>query len=106
MINYERLYISAYDHERGLEAVAQAARAEAIEESAKCVPTNWVDQLLSGKEKVIGNTYDAQGIERLLLAIKARINALSDKSQPAEPAPAQHGERRIRDRRQDGRGTG
>lgn len=45
-----------------------------IDECAKCVPTNWLDPLLSGPNKV-GNM-PARETEALLRAIQDRIRAL------------------------------
>jgi hypothetical protein len=41
-----------------------------------CIPTNWVDPLLTGGNKVISSKngkYDGQDIENLLLAIRKRM---------------------------------
>lgn len=44
------------------------------EECANCVPTNWLDDLLSGPDAVIGKPpYFSNHIERLLRAVKERI---------------------------------
>lgn len=43
-------------------------------EIANLVPTNWLDPLLTGKEKVIGEApYNNLDIQNLLLAVKERI---------------------------------
>jgi hypothetical protein len=43
-----------------------------------CVPSSWLDPLLTGPNKVIGShPFDCPDIERLLKAIRARIAALS-----------------------------
>lgn len=42
----------------------------------RCVPTNWCDPLLTGDAKVISGTigkYDRQDIERLLIAVRKRM---------------------------------
>ena len=42
------------------------------------IPTNWLDPLLTGKNAVIGNPpYDCKDIERLLSAIRVRINSIA-----------------------------
>lgn len=43
--------------------------------AAKCVPSNWLDSLLTGPDKVADFT-DCPAIERLLNAVRARILAL------------------------------
>jgi hypothetical protein len=50
------------------------ARNHAIEECAKCVPTSWLDPMLSGPEKV-GNM-PGRETEALLRGIQYRIRAL------------------------------
>lgn len=45
---------------------------------ADCVPTNWLDPLLSGNNSVFiekAGTWNCKDIERLLLAIKKRIES-------------------------------
>ena len=52
-----------------------AIRAEAVEECARCVPTNWLDELLTGKTAgphPLGN----RGVEQLLRGVQDRIRAL------------------------------
>lgn len=51
---------------------------------ADLVPTNWLDPLLTGPGKVIkdGYTFDCKDIERLLLAIQARIAAVERTAKP------------------------
>lgn len=51
-------------------------RAAVIAECARCVPTNWLDPLLSGSDRVIGEKCDARQIEALLRGIQDRIRAL------------------------------
>lgn len=44
------------------------------EQCANCVPTNWLDDLLSGPDAVIGKPpYYSDHIEQLLRAVKERI---------------------------------
>lgn len=57
-------------------AERQESNRALIEECAACVPTNWLDSLLSGPDKV-GDFPDGKIVEKLLLAIRARILALS-----------------------------
>jgi hypothetical protein len=55
---------------------AQEERASAASAGslADLVPTNWLDPLLTGKDRVIGEPpYNCQDIENLLRAIKERI---------------------------------
>jgi hypothetical protein len=47
-----------------------------VQECAACVPSNWLDPLLSGPDKV-AEFKDGPGVERLLCAITKRIRALS-----------------------------
>ena len=48
------------------------------------VPTNWVDPLLTGPDAVIGSPpYNCGDIERLLLAIAARIRTTERRSLPS-----------------------
>lgn len=48
------------------------------DEALKAIPTNWVDSLLTGPNKALpdGFSYTPKDIERLLLAVRARIEAL------------------------------
>ena len=63
-------------------ASAILAHAEAgREEDAIAVPTNWLDPLLSGPSRVVGDPpYESgqsvQDIERLLRSVQARIRAI------------------------------
>ncbi len=44
------------------------------------MPTTWLDPLLTGKDAVINKPpYDCQDIERLLLAIKGRMEMIINK---------------------------
>lgn len=52
----------------------QAIRKQTVEECAKCVPTNWVDSLLSGKGTPT-LPLDGLAVERLLRKIQDRIRA-------------------------------
>lgn len=45
------------------------------EACAKCVPSNWLDPLLTGPKKVIPDGVDCPTVERLLNAIRERILA-------------------------------
>jgi hypothetical protein len=56
-------------------------REATIEECARCVPTSWLDALLTGPN-AIKPPIDESYIERLLLAIQTRIRALSTKAKP------------------------
>ena len=70
---YEAWQIALADQERMREALKDV------------VPMNWCDPMLTGPEAVLGKpyTYDGGDIERLLLAIKARlVAALSTSRQP------------------------
>lgn len=55
--------------------VSNKARDAVIEECAKCVPTTWLDPMLSGPDKV--EVKDCPSVERVLQAVAARIRALS-----------------------------
>lgn len=60
-----------------LRKAATDARAAALAEAARLVPTNWIDPLLTGPDAVIGNgTADGRQIEALLRGIQDRIRAL------------------------------
>lgn len=59
-----------------LSADEDDVRNAVIEECAKCVPTTWLDPLLTGPKKV-AEFEDCPSVERLLQAIAARIRALS-----------------------------
>lgn len=47
-----------------------------IEECAKCVPTNWCDELLTGPGAPKG-PLDNRGVEQLLRGIQDRIRSLA-----------------------------
>ena len=47
-----------------------------VEECANCVPTNWLDPLLSGPDKVIPDGFDNRVVENLLKAVAARIREM------------------------------
>lgn len=54
--------------------VRREARDEAFKEAADLIPSNWLDSLLSGPEKVVGkHPYGGLDIERLLNALRERI---------------------------------
>jgi hypothetical protein len=38
-----------------------------------CIPTNWADPLLTGDQKVLHGEFDCRDIERLLIAIRRRM---------------------------------
>ena len=52
----------------------EEARNKALEEAARQVPTNWLDPLLTGPNKI--GDFDSK-IEGLLLCVRERIRALS-----------------------------
>lgn len=54
-------------------------RANLASELINCVPTNWCDSLLTGDNKVLpdGHAYNPKDIERLLLAIRERMEKLA-----------------------------
>ncbi len=47
-----------------------------VEECAQCVPTNWLDPLLSGPDKVVPDGTDNRVVEAILKAVAARIRAM------------------------------
>jgi hypothetical protein len=47
-----------------------------IEECAKCIPTTWLDPLLTGP-KAVAEFKDCPSVERLLQAVAVRIRSLS-----------------------------
>jgi hypothetical protein len=57
---------------------ATEAYAEQVrEEAAKQIPTTWLDPLLSGPERIVGDPpYYGKDMERLLQALAQRIRAL------------------------------
>lgn len=50
----------------------------AIAESAACVPTSWLDRMLSGPAKLVGDKIDHKTIEAVLRATRDRILARSN----------------------------
>lgn len=50
-------------------------RESVIDECAKCVPTNWCDELLTGPN-ALRPPLDDRGVEQLLRGIQDRIRAL------------------------------
>jgi hypothetical protein len=56
-------------------------RKQAIEDAAECVPTNWLDPLLTGPNAVIPKDLNItpRHIEALLRGIQDRIRALDAK---------------------------
>ena len=68
-------------------SMADLARNTVIAECAACVPTSWLDPLLSGPNKV-GNM-PARETEALLRAVQDRIRALT-----IPPAKCQTGDQR------------
>lgn len=62
------------------------ARVVAIKEAAACVPTNWLDSLLTGPTAVLkGKEFDCREIEALLLGIQKRIFALASAPRGRKP---------------------
>lgn len=57
------------------EIVDSACRNAIIDECANCVPTNWLDSLLTGPNKVIDKSPPRE-IEALLRGVQDRIRAL------------------------------
>lgn len=53
------------------------ARVEGtIDPLLACIPSNWLDPMLTGPQRVIGEPpYDCRDIERVLLAVRYRIEA-------------------------------
>ena len=39
----------------------------------ECIPTNWCDPLLTGDKKVLHGEFDCRDIERLLQALRKRM---------------------------------
>lgn len=58
-----------------LKFVPDDIRDAVIEECAKCIPTNWCDELLSGPGAPKG-PLDNRGVEQLLRGIQDRIRSL------------------------------
>lgn len=56
----------------------RAIRAEALEEAAACVPTNWLDGLLTGDGGLGEMPWHCPQIENLLRGIQVRIRSLSN----------------------------
>lgn len=50
-----------------------------IERAAKCVPTNWCDDLLTGSNSIGEPPWDCRHIEKLLLGVRKRIRELKVK---------------------------
>ena len=59
-------------------AVAKAV----VEECAKQVPTNWLDDLLTGPRAAIKRGTDCRQIEALLRGVQDRIRALAESPEP------------------------
>lgn len=56
---------------------SQLAYERGRDESAKAIPTNWLDSLLSGDEAVVGKPpWNCPELESLLSAVRERIRAL------------------------------
>lgn len=70
------------DGRKQVEAVAEngARLAVLVEREAceVCVPTNWCDPILTGKDSVIGKSANCSDIEAVLLAVRARIRMRSN----------------------------
>lgn len=56
-------------------AAVLADRASMRQRVLDAIPTNWCDPLLTGPSAVIGTNTNVAGIERLLLALRERIDA-------------------------------
>ena len=56
------------DTQAAIKAAVEAERAKWI----AAFPTNWLDPLLSGPDKVLRGEYDCRNIEALIEAIRAR----------------------------------
>lgn len=89
---YESWCLSGNSKDDRLVAVAEYPVGESVikfaglvaaaerEACAKCVPTSWLDPLLTGKGAVIGDVerMSVRELEALLLAVKQRIDARSN----------------------------
>lgn len=66
----------------GLES--ERVRRDALKQAADCVPTNWLDSLLTGPAAAIGSggTITNRHIEALLRGVQDRIRALQSGSKP------------------------
>lgn len=54
----------------------QARVSGTLDPVLACIPTNWLDPMLTGPQRVIGDPpYDCRDIERVLLAVRYRIEA-------------------------------
>lgn len=54
-------------------SIIQSQR-EALEAAVASIPTTWLDPLLTGPDRVMGQPpYDGEDIENLLRAVKARV---------------------------------
>lgn len=64
----------------------KAEKLELLDKAIKMIPTNWIDPLLTGENKVLpdGYSYDPKDIERLLLAVKSRIEKLREELEGGE----------------------
>lgn len=58
-----------------LKFVPDDVRNAVIDECARCVPTNWLDSLLTGDKRVIVNS-PCREVEALLRGVQDRIRAL------------------------------
>jgi len=64
-----------------LDTVFEQYRQDGINEVLEEIPTSWLDTLLTGKDKVIGEPpYNGIDIENLLNAIRNRIKSKINKS--------------------------
>jgi hypothetical protein len=53
-------------------------RLDGISAAEKCVPTNWCDDILTGKDGIGKPPYDCRHIEKLLRGVQDKIRALRD----------------------------
>jgi hypothetical protein len=88
----EKLYDEYRERALAAEAQLSQAKAAALEEAARCVPSNWCDSMLTGPDKV-AEFDDGPAVELLLNAVRNRIRALIDTPAPApESNPVQGAE--------------
>lgn len=65
--------------EKSIQASLDAAYAEGLRDAAKQVPTNWCDELLSGKT-VSKLPWNSSNIEQLLRGVQQRIERLAQQA--------------------------
>jgi hypothetical protein len=66
---------------------------EAREAAAKCVPSNWLDPLLTGDNAIRKEWLDTAAIEKLLNAIRERILKLQRSTEKGEKDETSNEER-------------